>query len=153
METPKELILQLEEIRICDKFNSFLYKNKECNEYFATNILKAEYDDRFIFVRKKNRLEREMAPIVHELFHGKYCVVKQHISRPGVKSGSTVIGHIEHPLTRTYGKDHKETSNDVSIRTGSDGKETIALWVNTGDKHTTHLYNLEDIELMEMQTL
>ena len=46
-----------------------------------------------------------------------------------------------------HNQEKKETSNDVSFRTYSDGTEGIALWVNTGDNFTTHLYNAEDIQL------
>ena len=132
----KELV---KEFNINSRANRMLYRDEE-----VANMLKDLHDiDRFDFVDKCNKISRKLIPLITP-FHNTKVVVKS------TRTGEVLKGVIEHLPTRFYtapNQEKKETSNDVSFRTYSDGTEGIALWVNTGDIFTTHLYNAEDIQL------
>lgn len=126
------------------KLNSFLYQNKDCHELFKT-FLEGEYSDRFILVRRKNNIERELISYIHENFHGKKVEVTDNF-------GQTFKGVIEHELTRTYNDGTQITDNKVCFRfdevVNKMGVETVSLWVNTGEKDSTHLYSINNITLI-----
>lgn len=129
----------VKEFNINSRANKMLYRDEE-----VANMLKELHNiDRFSFINKCNKISRELIPLITP-FHNTKVVVKS------TRTGETLKGVIQHLPTRFYtdhNQEKKETSNDVSFRTYSDGTEGIALWVNTGDKFTTHLYNAEDIQL------
>lgn len=122
----ENIINKIAEYEAYDKFNDFLYKNKGCDEIF-TDINNGK--DRFILVNASNRLSKELTPEISSIFHNKKCVV------------NGIEGIIEHPLTITY--QEEELTNETSFRKG------IALWVNTGNSLTTHLYNASEIEIIQ----
>ena len=129
------------------KLNKFLYNNKDCNELLKSII----GNDRWQFVVKSNQIERDLIPLITPLHGKKVKILCPH-------SGTVNEGIIEHLPTRQY-KDYngvlKTTDNTVSFRrnhensSNYDANETIALWVNTGDKYSTHLYSIDDLELID----
>lgn len=139
MKFNSEIENLVKEFNISSRANTMLYRDKE-----VADLLKATHDvDRFSFVDKCNRISRRLIPLITS-FHNTKVVVKH------TRTGEILKGVIEHLPTRFYtnhNQEKKETPNEVSFRTYSDGTEGIALWVNTGDKFTTHLYNAENIQL------
>jgi len=134
----KEILKLVKEYNINSRANSMLYKDKEVEE-----MLKSLHGvDRWKFVTKCNAIAKELIPLITP-FHGTPVIVCN-------KRGDSIKGIIEHPARRLYIDDNgnvKETDNSVCFRNYSDKSEGIALWVNTGDKRTSHLYNSNDIEL------
>lgn len=120
------------------RMNSFLAKDKECNDLLGI--------DRFDFVTNCNKIERELTPIVHELYHGKKVIVKD-------RNGKELEGTIRHELLYTY--DNRTMTNNVSFRREYEDEtfsapETIALWVVIPDnKHDSHLYPSTRIYLLD----
>lgn len=108
----------VKEFNIKSRANVMLFKDSEVAEML--NI------DRFQFVIRCNQISQELVPLITP-YHNKPVVITE-------KNGNTIHGKIE-------------TSNNVVFRTYQDGSEGIALWINTGDKSTTHLYNAENIQL------
>ena len=139
MEFNAEIQELVKEFNVNSRANKMLYKDKE-----VANMLQVLHNiDRFNFVNKCNKISRKLIPLITP-FHNTKVVVKS------TRTGEILKGVIEHLPTRFYtdhNQEKKETSNDVSFRYYSDGTEGIALWVNTGDSFTTHLYNAEDIQL------
>lgn len=135
MELSKEIQELVKEYNINSKANNMLYKDEE-----VAIMMKTKYNlDRFDFVEKCNSISVKLIPLITPL-HGKKVTVN---GRNGV-----VKGVIEHLPTRVYTNitgEKRTTDNTVSFRTYKDDSEGIALWVNTGDKFTTHLYNVEDM--------
>ena len=129
----------VKEFNINSRANTMLYRDEE-----VANMLKDLHNiDRFSFVDKCNKISRELIPLITS-FHNTKVVVKN------TRTGKIIKGVIQHLPTRFYtnhNQEKNETSNAVSFRTYSDGTEGIALWVDTGDKFTTHLYNAENIQL------
>lgn len=129
----------VKEFNINSRANTMLYRDEE-----VANMLKDLHNiDRFIFVDRCNSISRKLISLITP-FHNTKVVVKS------TRTGEVLKGVIQHLPTRFYtdhNQEKRETSNDVSFRTYSDGTEGIALWVDTGDKFTTHLYNAEDIQL------
>lgn len=120
-----------------DRLNGFLAQNDQ-----ALNKVMKTIDpkfDRFNLVAAKNKISRKLTPYIHENFHGKHVVLD-----------NGTIGVIEHPLTRTYGDEGaiRITENCVSFR-----EHGISLWVNTGDRYTTHLYKTREITLASLITI
>ena len=134
--TPEELEM-IATYNAANKLNTFLYKNNDAHRLMKSNYAQA-YNievDRFDFVRIQDHIARKLTDSIRR-FHGMEVIV-------GGK-----LGRIEHELTRTF--KGGTYSNHVSFR-GVDGsdEETIALWVNTGDNYTTHLYNIDKIEVVK----
>jgi len=120
------------------KLNIFLYKNKGSNDLF-NELFGNQYGnhaDRFQLVDICNKISRELTPGMHR-FHGKNCIVD------GIK------GVIKHELKREY--DGRILDNETCFRASSyedvNCEETIALWVETGDKFTSHLYTIDKIKI------
>lgn len=124
-------------------FNTFLYKFPECNELFKQQYGKG-YNDRFEFVHACFRIERQLTPLIHKLYHGK---------RVRLKNG--IEGTIRHELTREY--DGRTLENETSFRSGDQWQvndlasqvQHIELWVETGNRMTSHLYDTADMELLD----
>lgn len=139
MEFNLEIKELVKEFNVNSRAITMLYKDKE-----VANMLKDLYDiDRFSFIDKCNKISRELIPLITPL-HNTKVVVKS------TRTGKILKGVIQHLPTRFYtdhNQEKKETPNSVSFRTYSDGTEGIALWVDTGDSFTTHLYNAENIQL------
>jgi hypothetical protein len=135
MNFNKEIQELVKQYNINSRANTMLYKDKDVAEMFKSlhNI------DRFQFVMKCNQIAKELIPLITP-YHNRLVVITE-------KSGKMTHGIIEHLPTRMYDNNTKETSNNVKFRTYSDDSEGIALWVNTGNKFSTHLYNAEDIQL------
>ncbi len=135
MDFSKEIQELVKEYNTYSKANTMLYNDENVAEMFKSlhNI------DRFQFVIKCNQISRELIPLITP-YHNKSVIVTE-------KNGKVIRGVIEHSPTRMYDNNTKETYNDVSFRTYLDGSEGIALWVNTGHKSSTHLYNAKDIQL------
>ena len=125
MKFNSEIENLVKEFNINSRANEMLYRDRE-----VAALLKATHDvDRFTFVDRCNKISRKLIPLITS-FHNTKVIVKNK------RTGELLKGVIEHLPT-----------NDVSFRTYSDDTEGIALWVNTGDKFTTHLYNAEEIQL------
>lgn len=118
------------------KLNTFLYNNVDCNKLFGTST--THNDDRWLLVRNMGKIEYKLIKYIHENFHDKRVTV------------DSIKGIIKHPLTRYYDNngEQKETHNDVSFRSVN-GSETIALWVETDNKFSTHLYTIDQITVIE----
>jgi hypothetical protein len=134
----KEIIDLVKEYRILSRANSML-----CDDEEVAKMLKSLHGvDRWNFVDRCNAIARELIPLITP-FHGTPVIVCN-------KRGDSIKGIIEHPSKRLYNDYNgnvKEIDNPVCFRNYSDKSEGIALWVNTGDRRTSHLYNSEDIEL------
>lgn len=125
----------VKEFNLNQRANTMLYKDNDVAE-----MLKSLHKiDRFQFVMRYNQISKELIPLITP-YHNRLVVVTE-------KNGNIIHGVIEHLPTRMYDNGTKETSNDVSFRTYQDNSKGIALWINTGDKRTTHLYNAENIQL------
>jgi len=139
MKFNSEIENLVKEFNISSRANTMLYGDKE-----VADLLKATHDvDRFIFVNRCDRISRKLISLITPFYNTKVIV-------KSTRTGEILKGVIEHLPTRFYtdhNQEKKETPNDVSFRKYSDGTEGIALWVNTGDYFTTHLYNAEDIQL------
>lgn len=146
MKTLKELLIpavlmRVEEYNICSRLNSFFYKDDKAHQY----LKKSGMSDRTNLIMRCHVIKSELIAWVHHVFHNQRCQV--------VVGGKTIEGVIKHELTRVY-TDSKgqpqNTTNDVSFRREYEdatysAPENIALWVDTGDKYTTHLYNATQI--------
>ncbi len=139
-----EIIALISEHNACDQLNTFLYKHDECNKLFAelTNG-----KDRWQLVIRINQIERLLIEPIHALFHNKEVIITETGVRKQRAEKKTVTARIIHNKTREY--NNQILDNSVSFRTDDNGNETIALWVDTGDKYSTHLYNIDLIELVE----
>ena len=139
MEFNSEIKALVKEFNINSRATTMLFRDKE-----VANMLKELHNiGRFSFVDKCNKISRRLIPLITP-FHNTKVVVKS------TRTGEILKGVIQHLPTRFYtdhNQEKKETPNDISFRTYSDGTEGIALWVNTGDNFTTHLYNAENIQL------
>jgi hypothetical protein len=141
-----EIHALIKEYNVYAKINSFLYKNEDVQQHMM-NV--DGWGDRFDFVHKCNNIERKLTPLIHNVLHGKRVRVM------GGHPTKLYEGIIEHYLKRTYeGREldnetafrYRNGEEDVNIMTSS---QCIDLWVNTGDKHSTHLYPADKIELIE----
>lgn len=146
----------IREYNTVSKFNSFLYDNPDCNELFKTYESKdgepmwKGWGGRDQFITRCHQIEKELTPVIREMYHGQEVrVYGTRLPKEGVR------GTIKHELTHTYSRsDGTEgvTDNNVSFRGLDDGnalcEQTIALWVETGDKYTTHLYTADRIYLV-----
>lgn len=138
MEFSEQINELVKEYNANSRANTMLYKDKEVEKLF-----KSMYGiDRFEFVHKCNSISKALIALITP-YHDRAVIIIDRNNKP-------ISGVIEHLPTRVYtgqNGEQKTTSNDVSFRTYSDGSEGIALWINTGDKYTTHLYNAENIQL------
>jgi hypothetical protein len=138
MRFNKKILKLVKEYNINSRAKSML-----CDDEEVAKMLKSLHGvDRWNFVDRCNAIARELIPLITP-FHGTPVIVCN-------KRGDSIKGIIEHPSKRLYIDDNgnvKETDNSVCFRNYSDKSEGIALWVNTGDRRTSHLYNSEDIEL------
>lgn len=130
----KQVVELVKQANVNDRVNNILFKDREVAEMFKS-LYKL---DRFDFVIKTNKIAKELIPFITP-FHNKSVIVTD-------KKGKMLHGVIEHLPTRI--NDGKTLDNNVSFRTFKDGSIGIALWVNTGNKYSTHLYNSEDITLL-----
>lgn len=129
-EEIQKLVVQY---NIYDRANTMLYKDKE-----VSNMLKELHNiDRFNFLMKCNIISDKLVSFITPYHNTKVFVTS--------KGGELIHGVIEHLPTREY--NGRTLKNSVSFRTYADLSEGIALWVNTGNPFTTHLYNAEDIQL------
>ena len=140
MEFSTEIQKLVLEYNLYSRANTMLYKDKDVAEMF-----KSLYGiDRFDFVNNCNSISKKLIPLIAPL-HGTNVFVT-------CKDGEVLKGTIEHPLTRMYIDSEgfqRETPNEVAFRNSYGGSEVIALWVNTGNKLTSHLYNAEFIQTEE----
>ena len=136
MEFNTQIQELIKEFNTNSKANNMLYKDKAVREMFKTLY----GIDRFTFVDRCNQISTELIPHI-TVYHGTKVIIK------GRHDGEIINGIIEHLPTSIY--EGRLLNNEVSFRSYLDGSEGIALWVNTGDKLTTHLYNAENIELVK----
>lgn len=136
MEFNTQIQELVKEFNINSKANYMLYSNRDVEELFETLY----GTDRFTFVNRCNQISTELIPHI-TTYHGSKVTIK------GRHDGEVINGIIEHLPTRIY--EGRLLNNEVSFRGYLDGSEGISLWVNTGDNLTTHLYNAENIELVE----
>lgn len=140
MEFSIEIQKLVLEYNLYSRANTMLYKDKDVAE-----MLKSLYGvDRFVLVNRCNSISRRLIPLIAPL-HGTTVFVT-------CKDGEILKGIIEHPATRVYLDSNgvqRETPNEVAFRDSYTGSEVIALWVNTGNKLTSHLYNAEFIQTEE----
>lgn len=140
----KQIKKLIKEYNLYSRANTMLYKDNDVAE-----MLKCLHNvNRDIFINKMFKIERELIPLITP-YHNRMVIVTD-------KDGKHYHGIIEHLPTREYtnsstGK-KETTDNTISFRKYNDNSEGIALWVNTGNKFTTHLYNAEDIELKNKNT-
>lgn len=135
----KDIAVKILHYNTNHKFNTFLYHNNDCNILFGQLI--GNNEDRFKFVDANNKIERELIPYIHDNFNGVKCKVKD-------RNGNEIDGIIEHSKTRVF--EGKTFDNTVSFRRRFEDAtysepETIALWVVTMDKYSTHLYPITQI--------
>ena len=129
MKFNKEIQDLVREYNMYSRANVMLYKDDE-----VADMLKTLHKiDRFEFVNHCNKISEKLIPLITP-YDGKSVVVK-------TKKGPVIHGIIEHSPIRMY--EGKVLHNNVTFRLQSDGKYGIALWINTGDVITTHLYNVE----------
>ena len=133
MKFNKEVQDLVHEYNIYSRANVMLYKDDEVADRLKT----LHKIDRFEFVNHCNKISEKLIPLITP-YDGKSVVVK-------TKKGPVIHGIIEHSPIRMY--EGKVLHNNVTFRLQSDGKYGIALWINTGDVMTTHLYNAENINL------
>lgn len=145
---PQHIIDLITEYNINSKFNSFLYKNSDIYEYLKK---KDVLINRFNYVVRCHEIDSKLSLIMHDLYHGKKVRVKAD------RSDNMIEGVIKHELTRIYMDNgiERETSNDTAFRYNHDepvdittSNQHIELWVDTGDKYTSHLYSTLKIELI-----
>lgn len=116
------------------KTNQILYDNPDVAEI----LQRLHSVERFDFVVRCNQITKELIPFVTP-YHNKSVIV--------TKDNKQINGIILHPETRTY--EERTLDNNVAFRTFENGKDGIALWVYTGDSYSSHLYNSEDITIIE----
>lgn len=120
------------------KLNNFLYKEEASKDLFMDTFLHkcGTGADRFQLVDMCNKISRELTPGIHR-FHGKTCMI------------DGIAGVIKHELKREY--IGRILDNETCFRASSyedvNCEETIALWVETGDKFTSHLYTIDKIKI------
>ena len=142
-QLPEHINILIKGHNTARKINSFLYKEEDCNQLLKTFIKGKSNEelsfDRWEFVNMCNNIERELIPFIYDNYHGKKVTTSEGIE-----------GVIEHLTKRTF--ENRELDNTVSFRWTNDActEETIALWVNTGDKYTTHLYTVNNLTLTEL---
>ena len=133
MKFNKEVQDLVHEYNMYSRANVMLYKDDE-----VADMLKTLHKiDRFEFVNHCNEISEKLIPLITP-YDGKSVVVE-------TKKGPVIHGIIEHSPIRMY--EGKVLHNNVTFRLQSDGKYGIALWINTGDVLTTHLYNAEFLYL------
>jgi hypothetical protein len=126
------------EYNVYSRANTMLYKNPDVAEM----LLSLYTIDRFQFTMKCSKIEMELISLITP-YHNKPVTITD-------KYGNTIHGVIEHLPTREYTESNgnkRTTNNNVSFRYYDNDSQGIALWVNTGDVKTTHLYNADMIEL------
>lgn len=137
----KDTQLLITEYNANTKLNSFLAKHEDCDELFKQFVTKAGgYEGRFTLVRRCNQIERELITYVHDNFHGIKCRVKT--------PKGEIDGIIQHDKYRMF--EGRKVDYTVSFRRRFEDAnysepETIALWVDTMDRFTTHLYPISQI--------
>lgn len=133
----------IKEHNVYDRLLSFLNKDKE-----VTELLNLDYMQ---LLMAKGKHSNTLISYVNKEFHGKKCKVTDNFK-------GEIEGVIEHLPTRMYNDSYtnsmRETANTVSFRREYendkyDAPETLAFWVNTGDRYTTHLYTANNIELID----
>jgi len=128
-----------------DRLRRFLSKDNE-----VAQLVRSKID--FDAIRREEYKEDAILTVyVNANFHGKKCIVHD-------KWTKGTEGIIEHSLTRMYHDyytdSERETRNEVSFRReyeneAYDAPETLAFWINTGNRQTTHLYTANNIELID----
>jgi hypothetical protein len=141
----KQIQALVKEFNTNSRANTMLYKDKDVAEMLRVlhNI------DRFDYVMRCNSISKLLIDLITP-YHNRLVII--------TINDKTIHGVIKHLPTRMYTDtqgNNRTTANEVSFRTYLDGTEGIALWVDTGDRETTHLYNAEFIELLneELQDL
>ncbi len=136
---PDDVKSAISEYNANTKINSFLARNPDSNE-----VIKAVMgEDRFQFVTRCNQIERILIPFAVKL-HGRPVKI--------MTSNGDIDGFIEHFATREY--NNRTLENTVSFRREFEdatysAPETIALWIKTNDKRTTHLYTINVLILTD----
>lgn len=127
------------------KISTFFYHNPDCRKLLMDGGKYNEY--------RSHQIETELTPIVNEHLDGK----RVRVQCSAFHGGKIIDGVIRHALTREVqyngvGEMHT-IQKEVSFRGVNDGnaldEQTIALWVDTGDRYTTHLYTADRIELVD----
>ena len=136
IQVTKEVQELIDEYNRCSLLITFFYEHPECTAQLAKQLkVKLEDVDRFIFVSRKNAIEKKLIPYVNENLHGRK-----------VSTIDGKIGIIEHELTRVYYNYNTDKDciicNGVSFRNITTDKETIALWVKCEDVRDTHIYTI-----------
>lgn len=139
------------EYNINNRMGTFLYKNEDIHQWFRQKYLKSEHSDyvydRFVFVDRCNQIERELLLLIRDQFNGREVVTTDAFAKREVK------GKIQINLTRTYtsGGDEHITEDHMAMRGVRNGnaldEQTIAFWVVTDDRSTTHLYTADQVTL------
>lgn len=130
-----DIVQMIKQHNINSKLNNFLYKNEDCNEF----IKELTGQDRWQFVTKNNKIERELITYIHDNFHNRKCIVN---GKEGV---------IKQEKTREF--ENRTYDNSISFRREYEDStysapETIALWVETDNKMTSHLYTVNNIHII-----
>jgi len=166
-QLPANIKEQIRLHNVYSRFNSFLYRDKECNQLFQ-QMFGGEYQqDRFMFVRKQRQMETDLITFVNVSFNNRACLVYPNDMR--VDSQHPLKGVIKHSTTRYYTQSLGvniqgpqqlvSTENDVAFRREYEdptfsSPETIALWVDIDDeqdkprKWNSHLYTINRIVLL-----
>lgn len=142
IQVTEEVQKLIDEYNRCSLLNTFFYEHPECTAQLAKQLkVKLEDVDRFIFVSRKNAIEKKLIPYVNENLHDRK-----------VSTSNGKIGIIEHELTRVYHNYNTDKDciicNGVSFRNITTDKETIALWVKCEDRRDTHLYTIDKLTLI-----
>lgn len=86
--------------------------------------------------------ELRLQQIIVERYHGQKVLVSN-------GSKNLIQGTIKEELTRVFeGRTHNETATFRYISHEPMNGETLAFWVVTDDRYSTHLYNAEEIEMV-----
>lgn len=120
--------------------NTFLYNNEDIHKWLKA---KGQIPDRFDFVDRGNQIECELLILLHNQFNGREVVTSDS------RTGKEIKGKIEINLMRTY--DGRTFEDSMAMRGIKDGnaldEQTVAFWVVTDDRMTTHLYTADRVML------
>lgn len=127
-------------IQLVKEYNSNSKTNQVLNDNpdIASLLKETHGIDRFEFVGKCNQIEKQLIPLINQ-YHNRWVIVS--------KNNKLITGIILHPETRQF--QERTLPNNVAFRVFENGNVGIALWIDTGYKFSTHLYNVEDIFIPE----
>lgn len=131
---PEDVLNLIIEHNANSKLNSFLSNNKDCNDI----IKKISNGDRWQFVNRMSKIEKEL--IIFANSFDERIVLINEITK----------GTVKHKKTKEF--EGKTLDNSVSFRREHEMEsypETIALWVDTGDKRNSHLYPINRLTVVE----